>query len=356
MKQQTDIIFNYSNVKLSDDMQKLLNRALNFALLPFKLDITQLLVDFNRFSRAVIWQEFWYGRNKDEEYIKPIFKSHKNNLPKNYSSPSGLKTMLSLIQSEITEPRNRNQENPNLPPGEISALKELVRLQRERIITIKAADKGAGIVILNFEDYMKTCYNHLLSSVENQTNKDEPQTYYKAVNKFALEEAKNKIEEVLNDALENKIISKEEYLEMNPQQKDPAVFYCNFKVHKQNEHGNIVPPVRPIISGSGSITENISLYVEHFIKETSTKHASYLQDTPHFLRVLNKLNSGPKLPDNAILVTADIIGAYANIPQEDGSLCLLESLEERQDKSIPSDFLVKLMDLIQKYNIFEFHD
>ena len=50
---------------------------------------------------------------------------------------------------------------------------------------------------------MKTCYNHLLSSVENQTNKDEPQTYYTAVNEFALEEAKNKIEEVLNDALEN---------------------------------------------------------------------------------------------------------------------------------------------------------
>ena len=40
MKQQTDIIFNYSNVKLSDDMKKLLNRALNFAFLPFKLDIT----------------------------------------------------------------------------------------------------------------------------------------------------------------------------------------------------------------------------------------------------------------------------------------------------------------------------
>ena len=113
---------------------------------------------------------------------------------------------------------------------------------------------------------------------------------------------------------------------MNPQKKDPAVFYCNFKVHKQKEHDNSVPPVRPIISGSGSITENISLYVEHFIKETSTKHASYLQDTPHFLRVLNKLNSDSKLPDNAMLVTADIIGAYANIPQEDGSQCFLESL------------------------------
>ena len=337
-------------------MVKLLNRALNFALLPFKLDITQLLVDFNRFSRAVIWQEFWFEREKEEEYVKPIFKSHKNNLPKKYSSPIGLKTMLSSIRSEIMDPRNRNQETPNLPPGEIAALKELIRLQRDRIITIKAADKGAGIVILNFKDYMKACYNHLLSNISNETNKDKPQTYYKAVNEFALEEAKIKIEKVLNDALENRIITKEEYVEMNPQKKNPAVFYCNFKVHKQSEHDKSVPPVRPIISGSGAITENISLYVEYHIKETSIKHPSYLQDTPHFLRVINKLNSGPKLPDNAMLVTADITGAYANIPQDDGSQCLHEALEEREDKTIPSEFIVKLMDLIQKHNIFEFHD
>ena len=43
-------------------MQNILNRALNFAILPLKLDITQVLVDFNRFARAAIWQEFWYGR------------------------------------------------------------------------------------------------------------------------------------------------------------------------------------------------------------------------------------------------------------------------------------------------------
>jgi hypothetical protein len=61
-------------VKLSDASQKLLNRALNFALLPFKLDITQLLVDFNRFARAMIWQEYWFNRDKGEEYTKPIFK------------------------------------------------------------------------------------------------------------------------------------------------------------------------------------------------------------------------------------------------------------------------------------------
>ena len=125
-------------------------------------------------------------------------------------------------------------------------------------------------------------------------------------------------------------------------------------MHKQNEHKE-VPPVRAIISGSGSVTENISLFVEHHIKDISVKHKSYLQDTPHFLRVIDKINKGKKLPPNALLVSADVTNAYHNIPQEDGSDCLKEVLEKREDQTIPSDFIVKLMNLVQQYNIFEFH-
>ena len=332
-------------------MLALLNRALNFSVLPLKLDITQVLVDFNRFSRAVIWQEYWFGKEVDEVYKRPIFKKKKMNLPKNHSTPMGLKTFLNSIRSEIMDPRNRNTEQCNLPMEEIAALKELIRLQKQRIIMIKAADKGAGIVILNFTDYMKSCYTHLLSSLPKQTEEEEPVLYYKPVNEFSLEGAKTKIIETLKDALEKEIITKEEYSAMNPEDKNAAKFYCNFKVHKQTEHKEI-PPVRPIISGSGSITENISLYVEHYIQDIATQHPSYLQDTPHFLRVVNKVNSGPKLAANVMLVTSDATSAYHNIPQDDGSSCLMEALEEREDKSVPSDFIVKLMDLVQKHNIF----
>ena len=294
-------------------MEALLNRPLNFSVLPLKLDITQLLVDFNRFARAVIWHEYWYEREKTEEYKKPIFRVKKSNLPKNYATPKGLKTYLSAIRSEIMDPRNRNVEKCNLPPHELAALKELIQLQKERKIVIKAADKGAGIVIINFKDYMTACYEHLLSSIPNQSSSnEEPKMYYKAVNEFALENAKTQILSTLKEALEEKIITKEEFNAMNPEEKNLSKFYCNFKVHKQTEH-NVVPPVRAIISGSGSITENISIYVEHHIQKQSTTHQSYLQDTPHFLRVVEKINQGPKLPHNAVLVTADIIGAFHNI-------------------------------------------
>ena len=87
-------------------MLKLLNRGLNFIVLPYKLDITQTLVEFDRFERSIIWYEYWFGQEYLEEKEKSLYKSHKNNLPKNYTVPQGLNTFLSAIKSEIIDPKN----------------------------------------------------------------------------------------------------------------------------------------------------------------------------------------------------------------------------------------------------------
>ena len=41
-------------------MEELLHLGHNFAVLPFKLDITQILVDFKKFEITMTWHEFWY--------------------------------------------------------------------------------------------------------------------------------------------------------------------------------------------------------------------------------------------------------------------------------------------------------
>ena len=75
---------------------------------------------------------------------------------------------------------------------------------------------------------------------------------------------------MLKDGLDKNIITKEEYLIMDPEDKDAAKFCCKFKVHKQTEHKKI-PPVRPIISGSGSITKNKSIFLERHIRDIAKK-------------------------------------------------------------------------------------
>ena len=119
--QKTDIIFSHSSVKLTHAMKTLLNHALNFSILQVKLDISQ------------------------------VPSPPKRNPPKNRTTSSALKTMLKAIRSEIMDPRNQNQEKFNLPQEELNSLKEL---RKERVIIIKAAYKGARIVILYFKVYM----------------------------------------------------------------------------------------------------------------------------------------------------------------------------------------------------------
>ena len=117
-------------------MEKVLNRGLNFAILPLKLNITQVLVDFAKFERTMLWHKFWADSPK-QDYKSPISKKEKTNLPKNHPTPAGLKTFLNGAKSEIEDPENRIKVRPNLPPDELEGLRDLIKLQKERKITIK---------------------------------------------------------------------------------------------------------------------------------------------------------------------------------------------------------------------------
>ena len=349
MKEKINVVYNYSKVPLTDAMEKVLSRGLNFAI-PLKLDITQVLVDYRRFERSMIWKEFFYGKDTGP-YEPPIFKSKKTNMPKNYNVPNGLKTYLGAVRSELVDPKNRNKVQSNLPKEEAEALKDLVKLQKERKITIKQCDKGAGIMILDFEEYMKACIEHLEMKL---TDKDgNTKTYYRKVDETEVEKVKQKIQLVLEEGHDNGILTKDEYLAMCPEGKNASKFYCNLKVHKEHTHGK-APPVRPIVSGSGSIAENLSKYVDHHISEGAKTHEAYLQDTPDFLRNIERINSEYNLSENTILATFDVEGLFTNIPKEDGIEATRESLQDRVNPQVPTEFIIRMLELLLENNVFQF--
>ena len=148
------------------------------------------------------------------------------------------------------------------------------------MITIKPCDKGAGIIILDFVEYIRACQEHLNGEQLQPDGTKKP--YYKKVEQDALDNIKDKVNLVVEEAFDNDILKKDEYEAMRADEKAAARFYATFKIHKEHEAGK-APPERPIISGNGSVTENISAYVDHHIKSLAVKHFSYLQDTPDFL-------------------------------------------------------------------------
>ena len=190
-----------------------------------------------------------------------------------------MKVFLNGVKSEIEDPKNRNKTRPNLPPDELKGLQDLIKLQKERTITIKPCDKGAGVIILDFDAYMNSCYEHL--SQKQKQEDGNTKNYYEKVEETKLEEIKDDIKLLLEEGYENEYLTQSEYETMDPTSKGAARFYELFKVHKKHTAPE-TPPERPIISASGSVTENLGLFVEHYIKDLANKHPSYLQDTPVF--------------------------------------------------------------------------
>lgn len=353
-RERPSVVFNFSDHPLSEDMISLLNRGLNFAVMPDKLNLSQVLCEFRKFERTMLWTEFWASKeDQDEtEYKRPMFKTEKTNLPRKHPAPAELKTFLNGARSEISDPENINKNcRPNLPPNELKALKELINLQKFRKIIIKPADKGAGICVLNFEDYISSCKDHLDSKQKQTDGTSEP--YYEKVDEKHLKKAKNNIKTTLEKAVEDELINKEEFSHMDPSDKKAAKFYSIYKVHKEVPEG-LIPPLRPIISNCGSITENIGVFVQHHIKQFSKLHPSFLEDSPDFLRTIEDFNRTVTLEEGDLLVTIDVAALYTNIPTKEGVDACKEVLEKSDYSPGMQKLILDLLQLTLENNIFEF--
>ena len=66
--------------------------------------------------------------------------------------------------------------------------------------------------------------------------------------------------------------------------------------------------------------------MDHHLKPIMQKGLSYIRDSEHFLEKIKTIGS---VPENAILVTADLLGLYPNIPHHKSLKAPKEALEKR---------------------------
>ena len=79
---------------------------------------------------------------------------------------------------------------------------------------------------------------------------------------------------------------------------------------------------------------------------------SYIRDSQKFLEKIKTIGS---VPENVILVTADVVGLYPNIPHQAGLTVLKEALKKRDISKIPTKDLVKMAEFLLNNNVFEFN-
>ena len=193
--------------------------------------------------------------------------------------------------------KNFNSKYSNLTKEERNAI---YSLRDGNTIIIKEADKGSGIVVWDWKDYLAEAKKQLDDKEVYQEVRGDIESPLIKIIKRVLGNIRNR-RDISDETLDYFLVN-------NPKL---GRFYLLPKIHKRLHN----VPGRPVISNSGFYTENISAFVEHHLKPLAQKVKSYVKDTSDFLRKIANL---PPLPEDLIFCTIDVVGLYPNIPHDEG--------------------------------------
>ncbi|XP_056404927.1 uncharacterized protein LOC130296905 [Hyla sarda] len=203
-------------------------------------------------------------------------------------------------------------------------------------VILPPADKGGNLVILPIDKYKTMCLDLLRDRDGYAVLTSDP------TDEFLLE-----LENVLVDALDKRLIDRDEFKFLLPNKPQIATFYALPKVHK----GLHPLKGRPIVSGVSSITQNCGIYVARILREFVTALPSYIRDTSDLLQKLD----GITVETDVLLASIDVEALYSSIPHEWGLKATEHYLRSR---GIPcqehSRFVLSLLQFVLQHNYFIF--
>ena len=215
----------------------------------------------------------------------------------------------------------------NITESERMAIKELAKNNE---ITIKQADIGRAIVIMNTADYVKEAERQLSDEKTYKKLQDNPTKNYPY-------EINNIIDDMVINGDINENVAK---ILRNNETRTPQMYFLP-KIHK----GTLPPPGRPIVSANGCPTEKISAFVDHFLNPMVNEMNSYVEDTSDCLHKINGLKTIDK---GSVIGTMDVSSLYTNIPNEEGITCIRRLLNKKRHslEKTKKHTLVHLLDLV----------
>lgn len=149
----------------------------------------------------------------------------------------------------------------------------------------------------------------------------------------------------IDTAFENKVISKQTWDFICVPYPRIATFYALPKIHKNTKN----PPGRPILSGNGAITENLSGLIDEHIRPFVLTIPSYVRDTIHLLQIIE----GVQVSEQCILASIDVEALYSSIPHHEGLACIFRLLSQMSDHEVSfNEFILMSLDFILHHNIF----
>ena len=208
-------------------------------------------------------------------------------------------------------------------------------LKRDDLV-VKPADKGGAIVVLTRSAYVAEAERQLSDT-----------TFYRKDSEDLTITNLNIIKDTIQEEIDSGNLSPSAICMVSSSAKCSR-FYLTIKIHKQ---GN---PGRPVISGCGAPTEQLSAFLDDIFQPINTRLPSYVKDTNHLLQIFGSVP--PTKPgEKRLLFKKDVTSLYTTIPNNDGLLALKFWLEKEESFPHPIHTILRLAELVLTLNHFEFN-
>lgn len=193
------------------------------------------------------------------------------------------------------------------------------------------------MVILNKVDYEKEVFRQL-----------NDETFYRRLQKDPTADFSNSLKISIREGLALDYINK--YLSEYLYNQFPRVPVFNIlpKVHKPG----FPPAGRPIVAAQGYLHEPTSKYVDWLLQPFVTKMPTFIRDTTDFIRKVE----GTFIPEEALLISLDVVSLYTNIPHNELRNVLQGVLDSREVLHPPTHFVLDLVYTLLEHNYFRYDD
>ena len=207
-----------------------------------------------------------------------------------------IEVFLSQLEKEIFTLSQKPLRYSNLSQAEWQIVRSLAN---DRNTVIKKADKGSCVVI----------WDRLYYTMEAEKQLSD-KTIYKDVtfSKNIIPNLTEKSNKIFENLKHKGFISEKQLKHFRFHFKNScnlAKLYFLSKIHKRLSN----VPRGPVISNCGTPSEKVSEFLDNHLKPIMKKSFSYIKDSGDFINKIRRMGS---IPDNAVLVTADITTLYTS--------------------------------------------
>ena len=334
------------SMDIPSDFISLCKKGPSFVPTSQHVDWLQIQKDFDNFCNTMRRAINEYDPKSDphaissapaDDLVRPPCKPKFSRIAK--CNNKAVEVFLDCVKTDIFADTSYKPPKFNLSKPERDAMKwwqSQILQNKDSTVCIRLQDKGTRFVIVDKAEDILKAEAQISRSSFDKVNIDLTGKHIQQVKAWA------------DKWLKREKISQSWYNFIVNHNAIPGKNSTLYKTHKTNI------PVRLLTTGCNTAIENLCSFIEAHTYPLAENIPSRIRDTNHLLEIIDDINETP-LPEDAMLVSFDIVNMFPSISNEQGIACVKKALATRKSKKPPSECILEALKISLTCNNSQFN-